>query len=91
MQSYAVDVKNIFLANVISAVAGLGIQGCLAWFLLPEGRGQYAACILFAALLSLACALGQEMANVYLVGSKKSTVSQALTQSTRGPFARHKL
>ncbi len=81
MQSYARDAKNIFIASGVSAMAGLGIQACLAWYLLPEGRGQYAACILFATLLSFSCAMGQEMANVYFVGSKKISVSGAMTQS----------
>lgn len=81
MQSYSTDTKNIFLANVLSAMAGLGIQGCLAWYLLPEGRGQYAACILFATFLSIACAVGQDMVNVYHISSKKYTVSQVMSHS----------
>ncbi|MGD2108837.1 MAG: hypothetical protein PVI86_05535, partial [Phycisphaerae bacterium] len=73
MRSYFSDAKTILAANVISTLAGLGIQACLAWVLLPEGRGAYAACVLFATLLILACALGQEMANVYYIGSKALT------------------
>lgn len=81
MASYSSDAKTIFGANLLSVGTGLGVQACLAWFLLPEGRGQYAACILFATVLTLTCALGQEMANVYFIGSKRIGISEAMSQS----------
>ncbi len=81
MASLFRDARAIFLTNVISALAGLGSQSLLAWFLLPEGRGQYGACLLFVTLVTLACTFGQEMANTYYVGAKKLTASQAFTQS----------
>jgi len=81
MASYLRDARTVFLANAASAMAGLLTQAVLAWFLLPAGRGEFAACILFATLLTLAFALGQEMANVYFVGSKQITPSEAFSQS----------
>jgi O-antigen/teichoic acid export membrane protein len=82
MASYSKDVKTVLLLNVVGFAAGVGVQSSLAWFLMPEGRGQYAACVVvFASLLTLVCALGQEMANVYYIGAKKLTPSQAMTQS----------
>lgn len=81
MRSYVSDAATILTANILSTLAGLGVQMCLAWQLLPEGRGQYAACILFATLLAFSLALGQEMANVYFLGSKKISISEAMTQS----------
>lgn len=82
MASYTKDVKTALLLSIVGFGMGIGIQSSLAWFLLPKGRGEYAVCIVvFATLLTLACALGQEMANVYYVGAKKLTLSQAMTQS----------
>ncbi|UCC29049.1 MAG: polysaccharide biosynthesis C-terminal domain-containing protein [Phycisphaerales bacterium] len=81
MPSYACDARAIFLASAASALAGLAIQACLAWFLLPAGRGEYAVCILFASLLTLTCTIGQEVANVYSLASKRLDVSHALSQS----------
>lgn len=81
MRSYVSDAATVLTANILNALAGLGVQMCLAWQLLPEGRGQYAACILFATFLAFSLALGQEMANVYYLGSKKISISEAMTQS----------
>lgn len=82
MASYSKDVKTVLLLNVVGFAAGVGVQSSLAWFLMPAGRGQYAACVVvFASLVTLVCSLGQEMANVYYIGAKKLTPSQAMTQS----------
>jgi O-antigen/teichoic acid export membrane protein len=81
MASLFQDARAVFLTNVICALAGLGSQSCLAWFLLAEGRGQYAACLLFATVVTLCCTLGQEMANAYYVGAKKISASESFTQS----------
>lgn len=81
MSSYLKDARTIVLGNVISALTALGFQSCLGWFLGPGGRGEYTACMVFVSILILACALGQEMANTYFVGSGRLTVSKAMTQS----------
>ncbi len=81
MRSYLSDAGAVFAANIVSTLAGLATQSLLAWLLLPAGRGEYGACMLFVVFLTLFCTLGQEMANVYFVGSKQITPSQALTQS----------
>jgi O-antigen/teichoic acid export membrane protein len=81
MRSYLSDAGSVFTANVVTGLAGLATQSLLAWFLGPVGRGEYGACMLFVLVLMLSCTLGQEMANVYFVGSGKLTPSQAMTQS----------
>ncbi len=81
MSSYARDTRLIFIANVVALLAGLLSQSLLAWTLLPAGRGEYAACVIFSGLLVLAFALGQEMANVYYVGNRSLSPSEAMTQS----------
>ncbi|NIP26895.1 MAG: hypothetical protein GWN67_21710 [Phycisphaerae bacterium] len=82
MASYSKDVKTVLFLNMLGFAAGVGIQSSLAWFLMPAGRGQYAACVVvFASLVTLVCSLGQEMANIYYIGAKKLTPSQAMTQS----------
>jgi O-antigen/teichoic acid export membrane protein len=81
MASYARDARFVFAANVASLLAGLAVQAMLAYWLLPAGRGEYAAATLYATLLILALALGQEMANVYYIGSQQLSVAQAFTQS----------
>lgn len=82
MASYSKDVKTVLFLNVVGFAAGVGVQSSLAWFLMPAGRGQYAVCVVvFASLVTLVCSLGQEMSNIYYVGAKKLTPSQALTQS----------
>lgn len=81
MRSYLSDAGSVFTANVVTGLAGLATQSLLAWYLGPAGRGEYGACMLFVLVLMLSCTLGQEMANVYFVGSGKLTPSQAMTQS----------
>lgn len=81
MRSYAHDTRLVFAANVLMLLAGVAAQALLAWFLLPDGRGEYAACVLFFSVLVLVFAFGQEMANVYYVGSAQITPSEALSQS----------
>lgn len=82
MASYSKDVRSVFILSVAGLGIGVATQSLLARFLLPEGRGQYAVCmIVFASLLTLICALGQEMANAYYIGAGKLSVSEAMTQS----------
>jgi len=82
MASYVKDVRTVLLLSIVGFIAGVGVQSCLAWFLMPVGRGQYAVCVIvFASLLSLLSTIGQEMANVYYVAAKKITLSQVMTQS----------
>ncbi|MEW6197666.1 MAG: polysaccharide biosynthesis C-terminal domain-containing protein [Planctomycetota bacterium] len=81
MPTYAHDTRLVFASNLLMLVAGVAAQALLAWFLLPQGRGEYAACVLFISLLVLVFALGQEMANVYYVGGGKLGPSEAMSQS----------
>jgi O-antigen/teichoic acid export membrane protein len=68
-----------FFSNVASAVLLIGTQSCLAWFLGPAGRGEYAICITLAMLLSVVFGLGVEMALVYYIGSKRFSLSEAVS------------
>jgi len=77
----AKDLANIIIARVISAVMTIVIQGCLAWFLLPAGRGSYAVCLIFSILLAYIFAFGFDIAFSYFVSSKKISLSEAFTYS----------
>lgn len=81
MPTYAYDTRLVFAANVFMLLAGVAVQALLAWLLLPEGRGEYAACVLYVSILVLVFAFGQEMANVYYVGRGRLGPSEALSQS----------
>lgn len=68
-----------FSARIVMLCIGLGTQSCLAWFLEPSGRGSYAVCLVFAALLRVVFVIGGESASTYLVASKRFSISQAVT------------
>jgi O-antigen/teichoic acid export membrane protein len=68
-----------FFSNVATAFLVLGTQSCLAWLLGREGRGEYAICLAFATLLSVGLGLGIEMALVYYIGSRRLSLSEAVS------------
>ena len=65
-------------SKIVSIVFALGVQLCLAWFLGTEGRGSYAVCILFAAMLSMVFLMGCELAGVYFVSFKRFSLSEGV-------------
>lgn len=73
------DVSVTLGARVAAIVPGLAIQSCLAWFLEPSGRGSYAVCMMFAAILSVAFLFGFDAAAQYFIASKRFSVSQGVT------------
>ena len=82
MRTLARDTLIVLAANALTFAFGLGVQAVLAKSLGIEGRGAYAACVTtFVFTLTLCFTLGQEMANVYFVGSGKMSTSAAFTQS----------
>lgn len=79
MASGKKDTAFAFFGNVACAVLLIGTQSCLAWLLGPEGRGEYAICITLAMLLCVAFGLGVEMALVYYIGSRRLSLSEAVS------------
>jgi O-antigen/teichoic acid export membrane protein len=81
MASMLRDFGATFGSRMVVMVIGLATQSCLAWFLEPSGRGAYAVCLVFAALLSLVFMLGSDVACIYYVASKKFSLSQGVVQA----------
>ncbi len=62
-------------------VFGLLVQGMLAWMLLPEGRGSYAVCLVFASLFVLLFTPGAEQGAQYFLAARQLSVSQAVSSA----------
>ncbi len=75
------DFTNTFIARVFNVGLTIAIQGCLAWFLLPAGRGSYAVCLIFTSLLVYVFSLGSDIAFSYFVSSKRLSLSESITIS----------
>jgi O-antigen/teichoic acid export membrane protein len=73
------DVSVTFGSRIAMLVLGLGLQSCLAWFLGPAGRGEYAVCLIYMTVLSISCTFGVDAAAQYLVASKEFSVSEAVS------------
>lgn len=73
------DTAILFAARGGMLVFGLAIQLLLAWTLLPEGRGAYAVCVVFAGLLGLACTPGAHSGAQYFVMTRQASVSQGVS------------
>ena len=56
-------------------------QVLLARYLEPAGRGSYAVCNVFAALLTVIFFLGTDVGLIYFIGSKKFTISQGVANT----------
>jgi len=57
-------------------VAGLATQSVLAWMLGPAGRGAYAVCLLFAAIMAGVFNSGIDRAAQYFVMSNRQSMSE---------------
>ena len=68
-----------FGAQAGVVLAGLAIQSLLAYALLPEGRGAYAACIALVALFSVLFTPGADRGAQYFVMAKQISVSQGVS------------
>ena len=73
------EIAVVFTTSVGVQVLGLLSQSFLAWLLLPEGRGAFAVCILFASLLSILPVFSADWGAQYLVMARKLSVSEGLT------------
>jgi len=71
----------ICAARMVQIAAQVGGQSCMAWCLGTEGRGSYAICSLFALMLVLVFSVGCDIASVYLVASKRFTVSDGIVNA----------
>lgn len=72
------DVAVVFASRVGLLLLNLLVQGMLAHFLLPEGRGSYAVCLAFATSLGLLFTPGaEEGAQQFLM--TRNAVSQAVS------------
>ena len=61
------DIAILFaIPRIGLVVPGLLVQGLLAW-LLPEGRGSYAVCLVFGTLLGMLFTPGAQSGAQYLV------------------------
>jgi len=72
------DVAVVFAAKAWMIIAGIVVQGVLAWFLAPEGRGAYAVCWIFAMTLSLFFSLASDRAAQFYVMSRQQTLSEGV-------------
>lgn len=70
------DAAVAFATRVGVGAAGLASQLLLAWALLPEGRGAYAVCVTFAALLALATSLSADRGAQYFVMTGRIDMSR---------------
>ncbi|HSW47063.1 MAG TPA: polysaccharide biosynthesis C-terminal domain-containing protein [Phycisphaerae bacterium] len=67
-----------FGSRIAILILGLASQSCMAWFLAPAGRGSYAVCLLFTTMLTLICLFGCDVAALYFVASRRSTLSEGI-------------
>ncbi|MBN1507143.1 MAG: oligosaccharide flippase family protein [Sedimentisphaerales bacterium] len=81
MRSLTTDIATTFASRLVVLITGLGVEACLAWLLHPAGRGSYAVCLVFSALLQTVFLTGWNMASVYFVASKRLSLSEGVTQA----------
>ena len=75
------DVAVSMATRVGILLSGVAMQSLLAYALLPTGRGEFAVCILFAALLGVLLTPGADAGAQYFVMAKKISVSQGVSVS----------
>jgi len=81
MASGIKDITSTFVGRIIGACIAIFIQSCLAWFLLPEGRGSYAVCLIYSTLLTMTFSFGSDTAFIYFLASKRINISESITYS----------
>lgn len=75
------DVAVSMATRIAVLLFGVAIQSLLAYVLLPAGRGEFAVCILFAALVSVLFTPGADAGSQYFVMAKEITASQGVAVS----------
>ena len=72
------DAALVFATGVGTVVFGLAIQSLLAYTLLPEGRGSFALCVVFAGVLGVLFTPRAREGAQYFVMTKQATVSEGV-------------
>ena len=72
------DVGIVFASRIGLMLLNLLVQGMLAHFLLPEGRGSYAVCFAFATSLGILFTPGAEEGAQQFAMTRRAGVSQAV-------------
>ena len=75
------DVVVSMATRVGILLSGVAIQSLLAYALLPAGRGEFAVCVLFAALVGVLFTPGADAGTQYFVMIKTINVSQGVVVS----------
>lgn len=78
-RSGGADVALAFATRVGVVLLGLLVQAMLARALLPEGRGSYAVCLVFATALGMLCTPGAQQGAQQFVMTREVTASQAVS------------
>ena len=73
------DAAIVFATQVVVVAFGLAIQSLLAYTLLPEGRGSFAVCVVFAGVLSALFSPGAQQGAQYFVMTKQATISEGIS------------
>ena len=73
------DAAIVFATQVGTVIFGLAIQSLLAYTLLPEGRGSFALCVVFAGVLGVLFSPGARQGAQYFVMTKQATVSEGVS------------
>jgi len=68
----------VLVTRLLGVFAGIATQICLAWFLAPTGRGEFAVCTTFAVLLGALAGLGFDRAVQYHMVSGGISRSEAI-------------
>jgi O-antigen/teichoic acid export membrane protein len=73
------DLSFSAFGRVAAVLLSFAMQCALAWFLHPAGRGQYAICLTFTAILVTFTTLGIDLAIGYQVASQQLTRHQGIS------------
>ena len=73
------EVVILLATRILMLGFSVGTQSLLAYALLPEGRGAYALCVLFALLAGVATTPGSDRGSQYFVMSTRLSVSQGVS------------
>ncbi len=72
------DAAIVFATGGSTIIFGLAIQSLLAYTLLPEGRGSFALCVVFAGVLSILFTPGAREGAKYFAMTKQAIVSECV-------------
>ena len=72
------DAAIVFATQAGNVIFGLAIQSLLAYTLLPEGRGSFALCVVFASVLGVLFTPGAREGAQYFVVTRQATISEGV-------------